>query len=77
MAFILRRWKMIVELFKVAEAAAVLTTITIAAATVPHAIINGEDLPNIVPVITLYEHDDRRIYPEIYQHEENVLHETP
>ena len=77
MAFTLRRWKMIVELFKVAEAAAVLTTITIAAATVPHAIINGEDLPNIVPVITLYEHDDRRIYPEIYQHEENVLHETP
>ena len=78
MAFILRRWKtMLVELFKVAEGAAVLTTITIAAATVPHAIINGEDLPNIVPVITLYEHDDRRIYPEVYQHEENVLHETP
>ena len=68
---------MLVELFKVAEGAAVLTTITIAAATVPHAIINGEDLPNIVPVITLYEHDDKRIYPEIYQHEENVLHETP
>ena len=44
---------MIVELFKVAEAAAVLTTITIAAATVPHAILNGEDLPNIVPVLSL------------------------
>ena len=68
---------MIIELFKVAEGAAVLTTITIAAATVPHAIINGEDLPNIVPLITLYEHDDKRIYPEVYQHEEDVLHETP
>ena len=77
MVFTLRMLKMLVELFKVAEGAAVLTTITIAAATVPHAILNGEDLPNIVPVITLYEHDDKRIYPEIYQHEENVLHETP
>ena len=68
---------MLVELFKLAEGLAVLTTVTIAAISVPTAIINGEDLPNIVPVITLYEHDDKRIYPEIYQHEENVLHETP
>lgn len=68
---------MLVELFKVAESAAVLTTVTIAAATIPHAIISGENLTEIVPVITLYEHDDKRIYPEVYQHEENVLHETP
>ena len=78
MAFILRRLRtMLVELFKVAESAAVLTTVTIAAATIPHAIISGENLTEIVPVITLYEHDDKRIYPEVYQHEENVLHETP
>ena len=68
---------MLVELFKLAEGLAVLTTVTIAAVTLPSAIITGEDLTTIVPVITLYEHDDRRIYPEVYQHEENVLHETP
>ncbi len=68
---------MLVELFKLAEGLAVLTTVTIAAVTLPSAIITGEDLPSVVPLLTLYEHDDKRIYPEIYQHEENVLHETP
>ena len=78
MAFILRRLrKMLVELFKLAEGLAVLTTVTIAAISVPTAIITGEDLPDIAPLLTLYEHDDKRIYPEVYQHEENVLHETP
>ena len=68
---------MLVELFKVAEGAAVLTTITIAAATVPHAIISGEDLTTIVPVITLYEHDDRRIYPEAVSYTHLTLPTTP
>jgi len=76
MEFILRR-KMLVELFKLAEGLAVLTTVTIAAVTLPSAIMTGEDLPDIVPLLTLYEHDDKRIYPEVYQHEEDVLHETP
>ena len=68
---------MLVELFKLAEGLAVLTTVTIAAVTLPSAIMTGEDLPDIVPLLTLYEHDDKRIYPEVYQHEEDVLHETP
>jgi hypothetical protein len=68
---------MISRLFKYVETASVAVMIAVAAIALNHTIKTGEVTPDIVPLITLYEHDDKRIYPEIYQHEENVLHETP
>ena len=68
---------MIARLFKYVETASVAVMIAFAAIALNHTIKTGEISPDIVPLITLYEHDDKRIYPEIYQHEENVLHETP
>ena len=68
---------MIASLFKYVETASVAVMIAFAAIALNHTIKTGEISPDIVPLITLYEHDDKRIYPEIYQHEENVLHETP
>ena len=68
---------MIARFFKYVETASVAVMIAFAAIALNHTIKTGEISPDIVPLITLYEHDDKRIYPEIYQHEENVLHETP
>tara|TARA_Y100001960_G_C13881210_1_gene451550 strand:- start:25 stop:183 length:159 start_codon:yes stop_codon:yes gene_type:complete len=51
--------------------------ISVAAIALNHTMRTGEVSSDIVPLITLYEHDDKRIYPEIYQHEEDVLNETP
>ena len=68
---------MIARLFKYVETASVAVIIAVAAIALNNTIKTGEVSPDIVPLITLYEHDDKRIYPEIYQHEENVLHETP
>ena len=51
--------------------------IAFAAIALNHTMRTGEISPDIVPLITLYEHDDKRIYPEVYQHEEDVLNETP
>ena len=68
---------MISRLFKYVETASVAVMIAFAAIALNHTIKTGEISPDIVPLITLYEHDDKRIYTEIYQHEENVLHETP
>ena len=68
---------MISRLFKYVETASVAVMIAVAAIALNHTIKTGEVTPDIVPLITLYEHGDKRIYPEIYQHEENVLHETP
>ncbi len=68
---------MISRLFKYVETASVAVMIAFAAIALNHTIKTGEFSSDIVPLITLYEHDDKRIYPEIYQHEENVLHETP
>ena len=68
---------MIARLFKYVETASVAVMIAVAAIALNHTIKTGEVTPDIVPLITLYEHDDKRIYPEVYQHEENVLHETP
>ena len=68
---------MIARLFKYVETASVAVIIAVAAIALNNTIKTGEISPDIVPLITLYEHDDKRIYPEIYQHEENVLHETP
>ncbi len=68
---------MISRLFKYVETASVAVMIAVAAIALNHTIKTGEVTPDIVPLITLYEHDDKRIYPEVYQHEENVLHETP
>ncbi len=68
---------MISRLFKYVETASVAVMIAVAAIALNHTIKTGEVTPDIVPLITLYEHDDKRIYPEVFQHEENVLHETP
>ena len=68
---------MIASLFKYVETASVAVMIAFAGIALNHSMRTGEISPDIVPLITLYEHDDKRIYPEIYQHEENVLHETP
>ena len=68
---------MIARLFKYVETASVAVIIAVAAIALNNTIKTGEVSPDIVPLITLYEHDDKRIYPEVYQHEENVLHETP
>tara|TARA_B100001079_G_C16003329_1_gene337026 strand:- start:45 stop:251 length:207 start_codon:yes stop_codon:yes gene_type:complete len=68
---------MISRLFKYVETASVAVMIAFAAIALNHTIKTGEVTPDIVPLITLYEHDDKRIYPEVFQHEENVLHETP
>ena len=68
---------MIARLFKYVETASVLLMVSVAAIALNHTIRTGEISPDIVPLITLYEHDDKRIYPEVYQHEEDVLHETP
>ena len=68
---------MIARLFKYVETASVAVIIAVAAIALNNTIKTGEITPDIVPLITLYEHDDKRIYPDIYQHEENVLHETP
>ena len=68
---------MIARLFKYVETASVAVMIAVAAIALNHTIKTGEVTPDIVPLITLYEHDDKRIYPEVFQHEENVLHETP
>ena len=68
---------MIARLFKYFETAGVLLMVSVGAVALNNTIKTGEITPDIVPLITLYEHDDKRIYPEIYQHEENVLHETP
>ena len=68
---------MIASLFKYFEIAGVVVTITFAAVSLNDSMRTGAISPDIVPLITLYEHDDKRIYPEVYQHEEDVLHETP
>ena len=68
---------MIARLFKYFETASVLLMVSVGAIALNHTIRTGEISPDIVPLITLYEHDDKRIYPEVYQHEEDVLHETP
>ena len=68
---------MIARLFKYVETASVLLMVSVGAIALNHTIRTGEISPDIVPLITLYEHDDKRIYPEVYQHEENVLHEIP
>ena len=68
---------MIARLFKYFETASVLLMVSVGAVALNHTMRTGEFSSDIVPLITLYEHDDKRIYPEIYQHEENVLHETP
>ena len=77
MAFILRMLKMIASLFKYVETASVAVMIAFAGIALNHSMRTGEISPDVVPLITLYEHDDKRIYPEVYQHEEDVLHETP
>ena len=68
---------MIASLFKYVEIAGVAVMIGFAAVSLDHSMKTGDISPDIVPLITLYEHDDKRIYPEVYQHEEDVLHETP
>ena len=68
---------MIARLFKYVETASVLLMVSVGVIALNHTIKTGEVSPDIVPLITLYEHDDKRIYPEVYQHEENVLNETP
>jgi len=68
---------MIARLFKYVETASVLLMVSVGVIALNHTIKTGEISPDIVPLITLYEHDDKRIYPEVYQHEENVLNETP
>ena len=68
---------MIARLFKYVETASVLLMVSVGVIALNHTIKTGEISPDIVPLITLYEHDDKRIYPEVYQHEEDVLHETP
>ena len=68
---------MIARLFKYFETASVLLMVSVGAVALNHTIRTGEISPDIVPLITLYEHDDKRIYPEVYQHKEDVLHETP
>tara|TARA_E500000331_G_scaffold82992_1_gene78706 strand:- start:581 stop:787 length:207 start_codon:yes stop_codon:yes gene_type:complete len=68
---------MIASLFKYVETASVAVMIAFAAIALNHTIKTGEISSDIVPLITLYEHDDKRIYPEVFQHEENVLHEIP
>ena len=68
---------MIARLFKYFETVSVLLMVSVGAVALNHTIRTGEISPDIVPLITLYEHDDKRIYPEVYQHEEDVLHETP
>ena len=77
MAFILRMLKMIASLFKYVETVSVAVMIAFAGIALNHSMRTGEISPDVVPLITLYEHDDKRIYPEVYQHEEDVLHETP
>ena len=68
---------MISRLFRYVETASVAVIIAVAAIALNNTMKTGEITPDIVPLITLYEHDDKRIYPEVYQHEENVLNETP
>ena len=68
---------MISNLFKYLETVSVAVMIGFAAIALNHTMRTGEISSDIVPLITLYEHDDKRIYPEVYQHEEDVLHETP
>ena len=68
---------MIARLFKYVETASVLLMVSVGVIALNHTIKTGEISPDIVPLITLYEHDDKRIYPEVYQHEEDVLNETP
>ena len=68
---------MIARLFKYFETVSVLLMVSVGAVALNHTIKTGEISPDIVPLITLYEHDDKRIYPEVYQHEEDVLHEIP
>jgi len=70
-------FSVLVNLFKYLETVSVLLMISVAAIALNHTIRTGEVSSDIVPLITLYEHDDKRIYPEIYQHEEDVLNETP
>ena len=68
---------MIASLFKYVETVSVAVMIAFAGIALNHSMRTGEISPDVVPLITLYEHDDKRIYPEVYQHEEDVLHETP
>tara|TARA_B100001094_G_scaffold235147_1_gene230183 strand:- start:630 stop:839 length:210 start_codon:yes stop_codon:yes gene_type:complete len=68
---------MIARLFKYVETASVLLMVSVGVIALNHTIKTGEISPDIVPLITLYEHDDKRIYPEVYQHEEDVLNEIP
>ena len=68
---------MIARLFKYVETASVLLMVSVGVIALNHTIKTGEVSPDIVPLITLYEHDDKRIYPEVYQHEEDVLNEIP
>ena len=68
---------MIARLFKYFETVSVLLMVSVGAVALNHTMRTGEISPDIVPLITLYEHDDKRIYPEVFQHEENVLHEIP
>ena len=54
---------MIASLFKYVETASVAVMIAFAAIALNHTMRTGEFSSDIVPLITLYEHDDKRIYP--------------
>ena len=68
---------MLVELLQLMEATMVATALTIGVVATGSAVVSGTTPPDLASLTTLYEHDDKRIYPEVYQHEENVLNETP
>ncbi len=55
---------MLVELLQLMEATMVATALTIGVVATGSAVVNGTTPPDLASLTTLYEHDDKRIYPD-------------
>ena len=55
---------MLVELLQLMEATMVATALTIGVVATGSAVVSGTTPPDLASLTTLYEHDDKRIYPD-------------
>ena len=55
---------MLVELLQLMETTMVATALTIGVVVPVSAVVNGVAPPNLSSLTSLYEHDDKRIYPD-------------
>ncbi len=68
--------EMLVELLQLMEATMVATALTIGVVATGSAVVSGAAPPDLTSLTSLYEHDDRRIYPDTAKkHKEDELPE--